>query len=162
LNLRYPGWWSILLEERSWVERSMLSDSTQARDIMIEQKKWMTITGWIIAGLLGAMIFMGAVYGFKRPPEMMEQFTGRYGYPESTITPILIAEVGSMLLFLIPQTSILGAILMTGYLGGATATHVRVHEAFFVPIVVGVMVWVSLYLRDPRIRALMPLRSAVQ
>ena len=126
------------------------------------QKKWMTITGWVIAGLLGALVCMGVIYGICRPDEMAKDLTDKYGYPRNTLTPILIAEVCSMALFLIPKTSVLGAILMTGYLGGATATHVRVHDVFVMPVVVGIMVWVSLYLRDPRIRALMPLRSAVQ
>ena len=59
----------------------------------------------------------------------------------------------------IPRTSVLGAILLTGYLGGATATHVRVGEPFFVAIVLGMLVWGGLYMRDERLRALIPLRS---
>ena len=135
----------------------------KAREVMIQQKKWMTITGWVIAGLLGALVCMGVIYSLPKPPEMVKDFTGKFGYPESTITPILIAEACSMALFLIPRTSVLGAILMTGYLGGATATHVRVNEAIFVvPVFVGVLIWLSLFLRDPRIRALLPLRSPLR
>ncbi|TLY12797.1 MAG: DoxX family protein, partial [Nitrospirae bacterium] len=59
----------------------------------------------------------------------------------------------------IPQTSVLGAILLTGYLGGATATHVRIGEPFYMPIVLGMLVWAGLFLRDDRLRALLPLRS---
>ena len=60
--------------------------------------------------------------------------------------------------YVIPRTSVLGAILLTGYLGGATATQVRVGDAFFAPVVVGVLVWGGLFLRDQRLRALIPLR----
>jgi hypothetical protein len=72
--------------------------------------------------------------------------------------PILVVELCCVLLYLIPQTAVLGAILLTGYLGGATATHVRVDEAYFMPVVVGILVWLGLYLRDPRLRALVPWR----
>jgi hypothetical protein len=58
----------------------------------------------------------------------------------------------------IPQTSVLGAILLTGYLGGATCTHLRVGDPFFMPVVIGALVWGGLFLRDPRLRALIPLR----
>ena len=60
---------------------------------------------------------------------------------------------------MIPRTSVLGAILLTAYLGGATATHVRIGEPFYFPVIFGVLVWAGLYLRDDRLRALVPLRS---
>jgi hypothetical protein len=63
------------------------------------------------------------------------------------------------IIYVIPRTAVLGAILLTGYLGGATATHVRLGEPFFVPIVLGVLVWGGLYLRDDRVRSLVPWRS---
>ena len=59
----------------------------------------------------------------------------------------------------IPQTAVLGAILVTGYLGGAIATHVRIEEQFIPPLVMGVLVWVGLFLRDARVRALIPWRT---
>ena len=70
-----------------------------------------------------------------------------------------IVELGSTLLYIIPQTAVLGAILLTGYLGGAVATHVRVADWSHMPIplVLGILVWVGLYLRDARIRSLAPL-----
>ena len=66
------------------------------------------------------------------------------------------------MLYVIPITSILGAILLTGYLGGATATHVRVGDSWFpvlFPVIIGALLWGGLYLRDDRLRALLPLRS---
>ena len=62
------------------------------------------------------------------------------------------------MIYTIPQTSVLGAILLTGYLGGATATHVRVGQPFWFPIMMGVLVWAGLFLREERLRALIPLR----
>src|SRR5258705_5594805 len=86
--------------------------------------------------------------------------TVRLGYPARLLLAIGIAELTCAVLFVIPRTSILGAILLTGYLGGATATQVRLEDPwFFFPIVIGVLVWLGLYLRDQRLRELVPLRS---
>lgn len=81
------------------------------------------------------------------------------GYMDSLAVPLGIVELVCTLLYVIPQTAVLGAILLTGYLGGATATHLRVNEPFIAPVVVGVLVWLGLYLRDTRLRALAPLRK---
>jgi hypothetical protein len=72
---------------------------------------------------------------------------------------IAIVELACVLLYAIPRTSVLGAILLTGYLGGAISTHVRAGEPFYLPLGVGVIVWLGLFLRDARLRALLPLRS---
>jgi hypothetical protein len=63
----------------------------------------------------------------------------------------------SVVCYLIPRTAVLGAVLLTGYLGGAIATHARLGEPFVAPIILGVVVWAGLWLRDPRLRALLPL-----
>ena len=85
------------------------------------------------------------------------------GYPEKVVVAIGVVLLVCTLLYAIPQTSILGAILLTGYLGGAIATHVRVGNPLFThvlfPLYVGVMVWGGLFLRDKRLRELIPLRS---
>ncbi len=85
-----------------------------------------------------------------------------YGYPEGALLRITLVEIACALVYAIPRTSILGAILLTGYLGGATATHVRAGEPFFLPLVVGIVVWLGLYLRDGRLRALVPLRGTTK
>lgn len=91
-------------------------------------------------------------------PEIVEGF-GKYGYSESVILPLGIVELSCVLLYAIPQTAVLGAILATGYLGGAVATHVAGEEAFAAPIVFGILLWSGLGLRDARLRALLPLRT---
>lgn len=70
-----------------------------------------------------------------------------------------ILEVACVVVYLIPRTAVLGAILLTGYLGGAVATHLRVGDPCFGPILLGVVLWGGLFLRDPRLRTLIPLRS---
>lgn len=79
-------------------------------------------------------------------------------YPIEVGRPLGVVQVACTLIYLIPQTAVLGAILLTGFLGGAVATHVRVSEPFFMPIIVAVVFWLGLYLREPRLRALVPWR----
>jgi hypothetical protein len=89
--------------------------------------------------------------------------TAALGYPAATVVPIGVIELVCLTLYLIPRTSVLGAVLLTGYLGGAVATHVRLgnplltHTLF--PFYVGAMLWGGLYLREPRLHALLPLRG---
>ncbi|HEX4794975.1 MAG TPA: DoxX family protein [Humisphaera sp.] len=119
-----------------------------------------SITGWIIGGLPALMMIGTGTLMYITSPGKMKEGMKQFGYPESVALWIVVAEVVSALLYLIPRTSVLGAILMTGYFGGATATHVRVNDPkFVVPIIVGIFIWLGLYLRDRRVRALIPLRS---
>jgi hypothetical protein len=78
---------------------------------------------------------------------------GKLGWDTGTIFKIGIVEVTLAILILIPRTAFVGAVLLTAYLGGAVATHVRVGEPFFFPVIIGVLVWISLGLRDPRVFA---------
>jgi hypothetical protein len=94
-------------------------------------------------------------------PEVASQGFVHYGYPESALLGIAIVEIACAILYLIPRTSVLGAILLSGYLGGATAIHVRVGEPPIIAIMVGVAVWTGLYLREERLRALIPLRRSL-
>ena len=121
---------------------------------------WARWTGRVLSALpVLALVFSSAIK-FAHKPETVGMFTGKLGYPEGTLTPLGIAEFASALLYAIPATSGLGAVLMTGYLGGAIATHVRVGDPFLAPLLVAVFVWGGLWLRDSRVRALLPLRRA--
>ena len=83
----------------------------------------------------------------------------RFGYPATLATPIGLTLLLSTLLYLIPRTAVLGALLVTAYLGGAVATHVRVGDgSYLFAVLFGVLAWAGLYLREPRLRALLPLR----
>jgi hypothetical protein len=117
--------------------------------------------GRIIGGLPALFLVVDAIMKFVKPPLVVEE-TVRLGYPESVIIGMGVVLLAGTILYLIPQTSALGAILLTGYLGGAVATHVRVQEGWFsilFPVIFGVLLWLGLYLRDDRLRALIPLKS---
>jgi len=112
------------------------------------------ISGWMVAFLL----FDGGVKVIRLPSAV--EATVRLGYPARLLPSLGITELTCVVLYVIPRTSILGAILLTGYLGGATATQVRLEDPwFFFPIVIGALVWGGLYLRDERLRALIRLRT---
>ena len=125
---------------------------------MNQQPKWMTVTGWVLSVLPVLALLFSAFIKFRAPPEVVTAFTGKYGYPSGSLGVIGAVEVACALVFLLPQTSVLGAILIAGYLGGAASTHVRAGEPFFAPILVAVFAWAGLFLREPRLRALVPVR----
>ena len=120
-------------------------------------KAWLW-TGWIITILPALALIFSAVVKFLGPEEMVKEF-GRLGYKPEHAMPLGVVEIVCTILYLIPQTSVLGAILLTGYLGGATATHVRVGDQFVPPLVMGVLIWLGIFLREPRLRAILPWRS---
>ncbi len=114
--------------------------------------------GRIASALPVLMLAFSGVMKLVKPAAVVEEFT-RLGYPESLVLAIGILELGCTVVYVIPRTSVLGAILLTAYLGGATATHVRIGDPFYFPVVFGVLVWLGLFLRDDRLRALIPLRG---
>jgi hypothetical protein len=116
-------------------------------------------TGWVLSIVPCLLLFMSATMKLSQS-EAVVKGLGEGGYDPNTILPIGIAELASTILYLIPQTAVLGAILLTGYLGGATATHVAAGDGmFWSPVLVGVLVWLGLYLREPRLRVLVPWRK---
>ncbi len=120
--------------------------------------KWMLWTGWILSVLPVLVLLMSAAMKFMKPEDVVQGF-GHLGWDVSLALWLGIVELACAILYLIPQTSVLGAILLTGYLGGAIATHVRIGDPYYVPAILGVVIWAGLWLRDTRIRALLPLRS---
>ncbi len=130
----------------------MASDSQSA-------SKPAVIIGWIVSILPALLLFFSAAMKFAKPPGFVESFH-KYGYPDNLILILGIVETACTILYLLPRTAVLGAILLTGYLGGAVATHARVSEpAFVMPLLCGILVWLGLYLRDRRLRALIPFRK---
>ena len=116
-------------------------------------------TGRILSTLAVLLFVFTAMFSLLKPAAAMQGFV-HYGYPQSALLRIAIVEILCAIVYAIPRTAVLGAILLTGYLGGATATHVRVGEPPILAIIVGIVVWLGLYLRDRRLRALIPLRSS--
>jgi len=117
--------------------------------------------GCIMSGLPVLFLLVDGVMKLVKPALVVEG-TLRYGFSESVIMPLGILLIACTIIYVIPRTAVLGAILLTGYLGGAVAMHVRFGDPWFpilFPVFIGALVWGGLYLRDGRLRALMPLRS---
>ena len=121
-----------------------------------------SIAGYVLTGLVAAFLTFDTVMKVLQLAPAM-QGTTELGYPASTVLVIGVIELVCLVLYLVPQTSVLGALVLTGYLGGAIATHVRVGSPLashtFFPIYVALMVWGGLYLRENRLRALLPFRT---
>ena len=118
-------------------------------------------TGRIMSALPALFLFADGVGKLVKPAPVVEG-TVQLGYPESVLVGIGIVLLACTVLYGIPRTAVFGAILLTGYLGGAIATHVRVGSPLFshilFPVYLAVLLWGGLYLRDERLRALIPLR----
>ncbi|MGH7546550.1 MAG: DoxX family protein [Gemmatimonadales bacterium] len=125
----------------------------------MEKRLW---AGRIMSGVAVLFLLFDSFGKVMRLAPVVEGTT-QLGYPASVLLGIGTVELLCLVVYLIPRTSILGAILLTGYLGGAVATHVRIGSPLFshvlFPIYVGVLTWGGLYLRDERLRALIPLRG---
>jgi hypothetical protein len=118
--------------------------------------------GRIVTALPVLFLLFDALGKFVKPQPVVEG-TLALGYQESVIIPLGIILLISTILYAIPQTTVLGAILLTGYLGGAVATHVRVGNPLFThalfPVYLGILIWLGIYLRDKRLRSLLPFRA---
>ena len=117
--------------------------------------------GRILTWLPALFLLLDGVAKLFKPAPVVEG-TVKLGYSESVIIPIGIVLIVCTVLYLIPKTAVLGAILLTGYLGGAVATHVRAADGAFgviFAIAFGALVWLGIYLRDERLRELVPFRS---
>jgi hypothetical protein len=125
------------------------------------ESKAMIWTGRVLSAI--PVLMMGVLGGYFlifKPEVPAKDMTEKYGYPAGSVRIVVAAEVACAVLYAIPQTSVLGAILLTGYLGGAVATHVSAGESsWYFAVIFGIVVWLGLFLRDARIRALIPLRS---
>ncbi len=117
--------------------------------------KRMLLAGRIITGFVSLFLLADGVLRTAHFAPYVEGLV-QFGYPAHLATPIGLTLTLCTLLYLVPRTAVIGAILLTGYLGGATATHVRVEDPnFLFAAVFGVLVWAGLYLREPRLRALL-------
>jgi DoxX-like family len=120
-------------------------------------KKMLWIS-YVLSALPALLLLFSGAMKLIGPPSVVEGFA-HLGYDQGVALGIGIVELLCTVLYLIPRTSVLGAILLTGYLGGATATHLRIGEPFYAAVLLGVLVWGGLFLRDERLRVLIPLRK---
>ncbi|HYT08604.1 MAG TPA: DoxX family protein [Rugosimonospora sp.] len=130
---------------------------TQARPVS-KGRLW---AGRIISGLVVLFLLFDGITKLMKVAPVLEA-SAQLGYPVSTIVGIGITALVCTVVYAIPQTSVLGAILLTGYLGGAVASNVRIANPMFntlFPIVFAALVWAGIFLREDRLRALIPLRA---
>jgi hypothetical protein len=112
-------------------------------------------TARVLRALVLLFLLFDAVAKLLRLAPVVEGTT-RVGYSADVILPLGVVLLVSVVLYAMRRTAVLGAILLTGWLGGAAATHVRIGEPFWMPILFGAIIWGCLYLRDERVRALLP------
>ena len=114
-------------------------------------------SGRILSVLVSLLFLMSATMKFLGGPDLKKGMD-HMGFSESLAVPLGILEITCVVIYAIPKTSILGAILLTGYLGGAICTHLRVGDDYVVHIILGIIVWLGVYLREERLRLLIPIR----
>jgi hypothetical protein len=152
LRSQFPG--SGTLNSQQCMEEKIMQSDTQ---IAPESKKGLW-TGRILSAVVVLFLLFNGAIGLMRPPFAVQGFV-HLGYPAGATLPVATLLIVCALLYAIPRTAVLGAVLLTGYLGGATASHVRIGEPFFLPMIVGALVWAGLFLREDRLRVLVPLGS---
>jgi uncharacterized membrane protein YphA (DoxX/SURF4 family) len=118
------------------------------------------IAGWILSILPCCVLLFSGIMKLIAPAEQIAEGFGKLGWPAKLSVPLGIVEILCTILYLIPRTSILGAILLTGYMGGAIATHVRVEEMFIAQAAFGIVLWLGLFLRYPALRHLLPVMKS--
>jgi hypothetical protein len=135
---------------------------TPASESTLTAPRWMIWTGRVLSFLVVAQLLSSAWFRATQPTYAVAEIVTGYGYPASAIRLIVFAEVSLVALYLVPRTSVLATIVMTGYLGGAVASHLRIGDTAraAIPLAVGILAWGGLYLRDRRIRELIPLRRS--
>lgn len=119
--------------------------------------KWMRWAGIVASAVPVLMLVMSAGMKLSHGAQVVEGMA-KAGFKD-ILLPLGIVELLCTVIYVVPQTAVLGAILLTGYLGGAIVTHVRLSDPFVTPLLLGVLVWGGLFLRDERLRALLPLRK---
>jgi hypothetical protein len=125
-------------------------------------KLWMLWAGRVLSLWPVFIVVLSATWKLTRNPWYVGEFA-RIGWPESALTLLACLQLGSLVLYIIPRTAVLGAVLLTGYLGGAIATYVRMGEPYpvLVPLSTSLIAWAGIYLREERLRALLPFRRRV-
>ena len=130
---------------------------SQNESSKMASSKGMFWTGVAISALPTLTLLASAIAKLAMTPKPED--LAPIGWEVSKIVPLAVIELACTVLYIFPRTAVLGAILLTGYMGGAIATHVRVGEMFVIQALIGVLLWLGLYLRDARLRQLIPLRA---
>ena len=125
--------------------------------------QWMVWTGRIVSLIPVFVVLMSSRWKLTQSPFYVREW-GRIGWQTPDLPFIASLQLGAIVLYVIPQTSVLGCVILTGYLGGAIASYVRIGELYppLVPLATALLAWLGIYLRDERVRALLPFRRSVR
>jgi hypothetical protein len=140
----------------------MSATAEQPRSAVTRFRGWTTWTGRVVSVVPVFILLSSARWKLTHNPWYVAEW-GRIGYAPGAINGIGLVQLACVALYLIPQTAILGTVLLTGYLGGAIASYVRIGEPYpvLVPLTTCLLAWLGIYLREPRLRALLPLRTRI-
>jgi hypothetical protein len=128
-------------------------------EVKPSNSKAMFYTGWLLTILSGLALLASSIFKFMPPMNAeAEQGLQHIGWRADQLGTLGILEIVSAILYLIPQTAVIGAILISGYMGGAIATHLRVGDPVVVQVIIPIVAWLGLWLRDGRLREILPLR----
>jgi hypothetical protein len=122
-------------------------------------KQWVVWAGWILGALAVFVLLSSARWKLTRNPRYVAEW-GRIGYSAGALQGIGLVQLTCVVLYLIPPTAVLGTVLLTGYLGGAISAYVRIGEPYpaLVPLSTALLLWAGIYLREERLRSLLPFR----
>jgi hypothetical protein len=122
-------------------------------------KRWLSLAGWVVSLWPVFVVLASARWKLTRSPFYVHEFA-RIGWPDARLNLLAFLQLGAIALFLIPPTAVLGCVILTGYLGGAVAAYTRIGEPYpvLVPLSTAIIAWFGLWLREERLRKLLPLR----
>jgi DoxX-like family len=134
-------------------------NAIDARLRQASAKPWLVWTGWVVSMWPVFVVGMSAHWKLTRNPGYLKMFD-EIGWPANTLTLLACLQLGCIILYLIPPTAVLGAVLLTGYLGGAVAAYTRIHYPLpmTVPLSTSIIAWFGIWLREARLRQLLPIR----
>jgi hypothetical protein len=116
--------------------------------------KWRTRIGYALSSAVILVLLRSAWMKLSADPQVVQQVVEHWGYPASSLGGMGLLELTCVLVYAAPPSTALGAVLLTGYFGGAVATHVRIGEPFWIPLAVATFAWAGVYLRDEGLREL--------
>ena len=138
-----------------------MSTVTVEMNAATRSNRWLVWAGRIVSIAPVLIVLMSSRWKLTSNPWYVREW-GRIGWKTPDLPFIASLQLGAILLYVIPRTSVLGAVILTGYLGGAIASYVRIGELYppLVPLTTAMLAWLGIYLRDERLRALLPIRTA--
>ena len=137
----------------------MSTDVAGAAAVSVSPRNRMLLAGRVLSGIAAVGLAASALAKITGQEVVVNNMVNQFGYPASAVMIVGVLELALTVVYAVPRTSFLGALLLTGYLGGAVATHYRVGDSLLNPFIPAAFMWAGLFLRDARLRELLPLRK---